>query len=85
MSGNKIRSFIEALESGKTLEAATKMAEISPATARLQFSKWKRANGEKAVAKVKTPLKTKAKKTKVVPTDEPVFDQEKANEATNNL
>ena len=57
MSGNKIRDFISALEEGKTKDEAMEIAEISKATAVIQFRKWNISKGNviPRVKKEKTP------------------------------
>lgn len=69
-TGKKVSQFIQLLESGATFDAAMAGSEVSKATARVQYSKWKKSKGIVREKKVKAPKKEKVE-------DRPAFPKDK--------
>ena len=63
MTHNKIREFIELLNNGLSKEDAMEQSGVSEGTARIQFSKWNKAN---------KPAKTPQKENLIEDTEEEI-------------
>ena len=61
MAGNKIRTFLELIKKGETLEAAIAASEVSPSTAKIQLRK----SGLTVKGAVPKASKVKSKPAKV--------------------
>lgn len=46
MAQSKTKQFRDLLDAGKTMQEAQKESEVSDATARTQYYKWKKEKGE---------------------------------------
>ena len=66
--GSKIKTFLDLLEQGNTIEAARTASEVSEATSKIQFAKWNKSKGnvvaKKEVKKAgkKDPIKEMVEK-----------------------
>lgn len=82
MAGTKIRTFLDLIKNGETLEAAIAASEVSPATAKIQLRKngLTPKTGGSAVAKPAKAKKAAKKKVEEEPEEEDVEEDEESEE-----